>query len=187
MEIKQLANQAVDVSDWIRDEEFAEHPEGARDKALLYCPSSRPFDFLKANRRYLFKLSSHRYPDQFWMEILAYLLGAEMNVLLPPAFVAYDSKKKQSGALIEWFLEKISYTTLERLSPRDGVDAKRIIFMLDENHIPGGDYCQKYISNFDRKKGKEHNFQTVSQIFEDLNKRPPCYRMEELLGQDTSI
>ncbi len=45
MEIKQLANQAVDVSDWIRDEEFAEHPEGARDKALLYCPSSRPLIF----------------------------------------------------------------------------------------------------------------------------------------------
>ena len=121
------------------------------------------------------------------MEILAYLLGAEMNVLVPPAFVAYDSKKKQSGALIEWFLEKISDDTLERLFPRDGDDAEKIIFMLDENHIPGGDYCQKYISNLDRKKGKEHNFQTVSQIFEDINKEYTGIKMEKLLGKDASI
>jgi len=38
-----------------------------------------------------------------------------------------------------------------------------------EIYIPGGDYCQQYISNFDRKKGRQHNFQTVDEIFTDLS------------------
>jgi hypothetical protein len=75
-----------------------------------------------------------------------------MDISVPPAFVAYDSKKNQSGALIEWFLNPIP-------------------LLGDENYITGGDYCQRYIPNFDRKKGKQHNFETVSQIFEDLNKK----------------
>lgn len=39
MTIMQRCDQAVDISDWRRDQEFAEYPEGARDKTLLYCPS----------------------------------------------------------------------------------------------------------------------------------------------------
>src|SRR6266498_2244439 len=104
MEIIQPIDQPVNVTDWLQDEEFAQYPEGARDKTLLYCPNPSPFDFLKADHRYLFKRSSPRYPEQFWTEILAYRLGAHMDIDVPPAFVAYDSKKNQSGALIEWFL-----------------------------------------------------------------------------------
>ncbi len=156
MILVQSIDQAIDVSDWRRHEELGEYPEGARDKTLLYCPSSTPGDFLKAGHRYLFKRSSHRYPEQFWAEILAYRLGASMGIAVPPAFVAYDSKRNQSGALIEWFLEQI--TPLN-----------------DENYVPGGDYCQQYILDFDRKKGGQHNFETVSQIFEDLIKKYPYF------------
>jgi hypothetical protein len=39
MKFLQSSNQTIDVSDWRKDEEFAEYPEGARDKTLLYCPS----------------------------------------------------------------------------------------------------------------------------------------------------
>jgi len=150
--IMQHNNQVVDVSDWRRDEEHATYPEGARDKTLLYCPSLPPYNFLKKDRRYLFKRSSPRYPEQFWVEIIGYLIGIQMDIPVPPAFVAYDSKKNQSGALIEWFLNSIP-------------------LLGDENHIIGGDYCQQYISNFDRKKGEQHNFETVARIFEDLNKK----------------
>jgi len=158
METIQLTTQAVDVADWRRDEEFAEYPEGARDKTLLYCPLPKPYNFLKADHRYLFKRSSPRYPEQFWVEIIAYLLGIQMDILVPPAFVAYDSKQNQCGALIEWFLK-----TPGKLSR--------------ETYIPGGDYCQQYIPNFDRKKGTQHSFETVSQIFNDLTQRYPSFNI----------
>lgn len=148
----QSSHEAVDVVDWLRDEEFAEYPEGARDKTLLYCPSPSTYGFLRAGHRYVFKRSSRRYVEQFWMEIIAYRLGIQLGVLVPPAFVAYDSKKGQSGALIEWFLNQIDSFGFE-------------------DYVPGGDYCRQYIPDFHRKRGEEHNFETVVQIFEDLEKK----------------
>ena len=145
MTIKQQSNQPVDVTHWRRDEEFAQYPEGARDKSLLYCPTPAPYYFLKADHRYLFKLSSSRGLEQFWVEIFAYRLGIEMGIPVPPAFVAYDDNEKQCGALIEWFYDTAS-----------------------EDYIAGGDYCQQYIPGFDRKKGGQHNFETVAHIFQDL-------------------
>lgn len=162
MEI-QTTNQPINVTDWRRDEEFAQYPEGARDKTLLYCPEPAPYIFLKAGYRYLFKLSSPRHPEQFWAEIIAYRLGIEMDVDVPPAFVAYDSKTNQSGALIEWFLRPIG-------------------LLSSEDYIAGGDYCQQYIPDFDRKKGKKHNFETVRQIFEDLCKKYPSFHR---IGRNT--
>ncbi|OAI47688.1 hypothetical protein AYO45_05660 [Gammaproteobacteria bacterium SCGC AG-212-F23] len=152
----QATNQPIDIADWRRDEEFAQYPEGARDKTLLYCPRPAPYAFLKASHRYLFKLSSPRYPEQFWAEIIAYRLGIQMDVDVPPAFVAYDSITNQSGALIEWFLRPTS-------------------LLSSEDYTAGGDYCQQYIPSFDRKKGKQHNFKTVCQIFEDLCKKYPYF------------
>jgi hypothetical protein len=73
-----------------------------------------------------------------------------MHVPIPPAFVAYDNEN-QSAALIEWFLSST-----------------------DERYIAGGDYCQQAIPNFDRKKGKQHNFETVSEIFETLQRQQPA-------------
>ena len=155
IQLIQQPDQAINVFDWRRDEEFAEYPEGARDKTLLYCLLPAPYQYLKEGR-YLFKRSSPRYPEQFWVEILAYRIGIQMDISVPPAFVAYDSKQNQSGALIEWFLDPI----------------------LKESYIPGGDYCQQYIPRFDRKKGKQHNFETVSQIFIELNKKHPHFNTD---------
>jgi hypothetical protein len=149
MQIIQQPDQVIDIAKWQRDEEFAEYPEGARDKTLIYCPKPVPFSFLTAGHRYLFKLSNRRYVEQFWVEIFTYHLGLKMKIPVPPAFVAYDSRQKQAGALIEWFLNKSSHETF----------------------IPGGDYCQQYLPDFNRKKGTQHNFKTVSQIFEDINNK----------------
>lgn len=156
---EQAPQEAVDVADWLKDEEFAEYPEGAREKTLFYCPIPSPYQFLKGEHRYLFKRSSHRYPEQFWVEILAYRLGIQMGISVPPAFVAYDRKKNQSGALIEWFLESIT-------------------LFADEVFIPGGDYCQRYISGFDRKKGTQHNLETAFQIFKDLKESYPSSNLD---------
>lgn len=144
MELIQKINEVVDVSNWRVDDEFGDYPEGARDKSMIYCPNSS-YEFLIPGHRYLFKLSSRRYPEQFWIEIFAYRLGITMGVPVPPAFVAYDSGNEQAGALIEWFLKKPP-----------------------EDFIAGGDYCQEYILNFDRKKGKKHNFETIIKVFDDL-------------------
>ena len=162
MKFLQSSDQPVDVSSWRRDEEFAEYPEGARDKTLLYCPSPPPYDFLRKNHRYLFKRSSPKYAEQFWVEIIAYIIGNKMGIPVPSAFVAYDIEKNQSGALIEWFLE-------------------RVTLLGDEIYTPGGDYCQQYIPNFDRKKGKQHNFETISLIFNELGMSWKSYWAKTLL------
>jgi len=149
--------QAVDITAWRRDEEFAHYPEGARDKTLVYSPDKAPFSFLLLGHRYLFKRSSPRYPEHFWMEIIAYHLGLQMGVPVPKTFAGYDTKEGQSGALIEWFF-----------FPQRGT----------ETYIAGGDFCQQYIPNFDRKKGKQHNFETVAQIFADLKQKHPLFHAD---------
>lgn len=146
--------EAVDISQWEPHQEYGTYPEGARDKTLLYCPDPAPYPFLRPNHLYLFKQSSRRYLEQFWVEIFAYRLGIVMDVIVPPAFAGYQHKNRQSGALIEWFLET-------------GVDNQT------EEHILGGDYCQRYLPDFDRKTGRQHNFETVAQIFDDLTKNEP--------------
>lgn len=159
MKIIQSSNQPVDVTNWRRDERFTQYPEGARDKTLLYCSISASLEFLKPGHQYLFKYSSHRSLEQYWIEVLAYRLGCIMDIEIPPTFVAYDSHENKSGALIEWFLCAPSLFT-------------------HEIYIPGGDLSQQYIPDFDRKKGGKHNFQTTSQIFEDLNKKFPNTKID---------
>lgn len=144
--MKQHPDQAVDIASWKRHEEFTQYPEGARDKTFLYCLSPAPYNFLKPGHQYFFKLSSHRYPEQFWVEIFAYILSIKMGIEVPPTFVAYDSSRAgQCGALIEWFLKSA-----------------------EEKYIAGGDYCQQYFKNFDRKKGTQHSFEIIIEIFSDL-------------------
>lgn len=129
---------------WRPDEEFAVYPEGARDKSLLYSPDPAAHDFLVPNHRYLFKHSNSRYPDQFWTEIIAYRIGCMLGVAVPPAFVAWDSSSGVCGALIEWFLDY-----------PDGPD---------ERYVPGGDYMTRMIPGYERKKGRQHNFEHITAL-----------------------
>ncbi|MDP1615349.1 MAG: HipA domain-containing protein [Methylococcales bacterium] len=145
MEQTQNIDQPVNTTAWLQDEEHPRYPEGARDKALLYCPDRAPYPFLKTNHRYLYKRSSPKYPEQFWVEVLAYRLGAKMNIEVPPAFVAYNTDENTAAALIEWFLLSDS-----------------------ERSIPGGDFCQQQLPSFDRKKGKQHNVEMLQTIFREI-------------------
>ncbi len=159
MEKIQTKNEAIDVVNWPRDQDLATYPEGARDKTLLYCPSPAPLNCLTADFNYLFKESSRRAAEQYWVEIFAYRLGVQMRITVPPAFVAYDSKKMQSGALIEWFMNQPGLTN-------------------SEEYKAGGDLCQQYIPSFDRKKGKQHNFETITKIFSDLQHGEPGFQVD---------
>lgn len=99
--IKQKPSEVIDISTWQPDSEFDPYPKGARAKNAVFSPAKGAPSFIVPDHRYLFKHSSHRYPEQFWIEIIAYFVGNLMDVPVPPAFVAYDSKTQQSGALIE--------------------------------------------------------------------------------------
>lgn len=144
--IVQPVDMAIDIADWPGDDEFEIYPEGARDKSLLISPLNSGCAFLIPNHRYLFKHSFQKgnrcHPDQYWAEIIAYRIGCMLNIAVPPAFVAFDSRNNLSGALIEWFLNYPDQP--------------------EERRVPGGDIMVDMIPGYDRKKGKQHNFAAIA-------------------------
>lgn len=150
--IEQKMDEIIDIADWEIHPEYEVFPEGARDKSLLICPASPPFDFCLSGHRYLFKEAiksaknpgKPRYPDQYWAELIAFRIGRLMGLTLPPVFVAIDSTRDEPGTLNEWF---IGY-------PDSG----------DERYHSGGDYMQRRIPGYDREKGKQHNLATILEL-----------------------
>jgi hypothetical protein len=128
----------IDVTDWPEDPEHPRYPEGAREKSALFPPDIVPFDFIKPGRRYLFKLSDQRYPEQFWAETIAYVVGCLLDVEVPPAYIAEHRGRAVCGALIEWFF----------------VDG-------EQTFIAGGNRLQRLVPDYDRKLGTQHSFQLV--------------------------
>jgi hypothetical protein len=104
------------------------------------------FPFIRPSHRYLFKESVLRHPWQYWMEIIAYQIGCLAQVSVPPAYVAIDSKSNKSAALIEWFYG-------------NNVEKNMALVFID-----GGDLMTKSIPNYDLKKGKQHNFETIRDL-----------------------
>ncbi|WP_197329281.1 hypothetical protein [Ralstonia syzygii] len=133
-----IQSSVVDVTNWPKDPEHFRYPEGAREKAALFPPDPVPFDFVKAGRRYLFKLSDPRYPEQFWAEVIAHVVGCLLGVEVPPAYIAVDHDRRVCGALIEWFF----------------VDG-------EQSFIAGGNRLQRLVPDYDRNKGTDHSFQLV--------------------------
>jgi hypothetical protein len=130
--------EAINVSQWHPDEMYFNYPEGARSKTAFFPPIGLDLDFILPNRRYLYKRSVGRYPDQFWGEIVAYQIGCLLDLSVPPAFAAFDPEKGDCAALIEWFYED-----------------DRTIF------VSGGNYMQGMMPDYDRKRGTQHNFYNV--------------------------
>ena len=137
--ISTIQSAPIDVTNWIEDEIYFNYPEGARSKLAFFPPAEGTPEFINKKRRYLYKRSDKRYPDQFWGEVVAYQVGGLLGVDVPPAYVAVNGGKDgDCAALIEWFYE----------------DAKA-------QFIPGGQYMQRMMPDFDRKRGLQHNFQTI--------------------------
>ena len=142
----------IDVAGWKPDDYFATYPEGARDKRAFFPPENCELAFIRGNRRYLFKLSDKRYPEQFWGEIVASRIGHMIGVEVPPAYPAIDSNRGESAALIEWF------------------------YVDDETHfIPAGHYMQQMIAGFDMKTGSQHNFEEVRKLCRVLRRNVPNF------------
>lgn len=175
----QKNKQSIDIAGWQSEEQFNPYPVGARDKSLVISPNKFKCKilepkFLKPNFRYLYKESISRYPEQFWMEIFCYRFGNLLKIPVPPAHVAYDTTAGTCGALIEWFLK-------ESIAPRQ---FKNLYFLtpflkfLDQTFVirnsyievytPGGDILQRVIHEYDRKRGTQHNYETVARVSEAL-------------------
>lgn len=146
----QRRDQLVYVHDLNVDEDLYEgiFPKGARDKKALFTTDIVAFPFLIPNHRYLFKKSFDRYPWQFYMEVLSYLLGRLMGITVPPSFVGYDSYTGECGALIEWFY---NYPNESQCAYHDG-----------------GVYMKQLIDGYDLKYGEQHNFQSITVLMKTL-------------------
>lgn len=148
MSNRNLTNQVINISTWDPDDTYdGIFSKGAREKSVYFSPPSPPLSIIKPNWRYLYKKSSHRYPHQFWIEILAYrfslALPPENNIIIPPAHPAYQADEDQPyGALIEWFYDAA-----------------------DSSYFDGGIIVERFIPNFDRKKGTQHNLNTIIETF----------------------
>ncbi len=142
-----LPDSPIDVANWSEDEQWANYPEGARPKSAYFPPEELLPDFIKPERRYLFKRSQRRYPEQFWAEVAAYQIGCLLNVDVPPAYPAINSASGECAALIEWFYE----------------DGKALFEM-------GGHFMQQSIEGFDRVRGDQHNFHSINVLFRTLQR-----------------
>ena len=122
--------------------------DGSKPKNAYTCPGACQSIFLIPGSRYLLKRSRvpkglqpdepNPFAAQFWAEIVAYRVGYLSGVKVPPAFVAVSGA--QTGALIEWFHSDSSRMT------------------------PGTDEMEKFIPDYDRKKGLQHNLMTLQNV-----------------------
>ena len=142
-----LCNKPIVIDDWRQDDTYEGiYPKGARDKSAYFSPESIDKNCLKSSFRYLFKLSRSWCPWQFWGEIIAYRLGLIMGVEVPPSHIGmsnnYNPGKTTYGALIEWFYN----------------DKKDL-------YVEGGQIMIGIIKGYDRQKGAQHNFLSISHYF----------------------
>ena len=135
----------IDIATWREDEEFFRYPEGARVKRAVFPAGDGNLEFLRPERRHLFKKSRRAFPDQYWAEVVAYHVGSHLGIDVPPAYAAWDSRTGECGALIEWFY----------------VDGQAAF-------VPGGLFMQQFLKDYDRKVGRQHNFHTVRVVSRTL-------------------
>jgi hypothetical protein len=134
-----VVTDIVDITSWQKDDTYGGvHPFGSRDKGSVFSPVNPDYNFIKADHRYLFKESRDKFPWQFWIEVIAFNVGKLMNVVVPPAYVGYDSNTSTYAALIEWFYN----------------ERKQV-------HFHGGDIVINLIPDYDRHRGSQHNWLTI--------------------------
>ncbi len=129
----------IDVTDWQLDVNHGIFPIGARDKEMIWSPKEGVGSPFKANWPYLFKQSIVKYPDQYWTEVVAFIVGKHLGVEVPSVMPAVKNKNASQvicGALIEWFYDQKQ-------------DKEKL--------HPAGDFFKKLIHDFDDKEGKQHN------------------------------
>jgi hypothetical protein len=141
----QAPDKIVDVSPFLVDEAIV-YQEGARDKSSFkWDDRIQRNSFCVPSHLYMFKHSRKTYPEQFWVEIFAYHFGNIINVAVPRTFAAVDINTGIHGALIEWFYDD-----------------------KNDTYLRGGDIMQSLNPSYDRKKGKQHNFESIIKYCRNL-------------------
>lgn len=136
--------QLIDCSTWKVDQEYEIFPVGARDKTMLWAPSTGLHADLRQNWPYLFKQSIASYPDQFWTEVVAYIISQNMGVQVPTAYPSIrkiGGDQAVCGALIEWFYN---------------VETERFVH--------ASQYFQRLNPEFDNEMGTQHNLHDLAII-----------------------
>lgn len=163
--------QVIDVTGWFVDDTHGIFPIGARDKQMLWSPETA-IPGIKPNWPYLFKCSRTAYPDQFWMECIAYLIGNELGFDVPkalPARMTDAEGKVVCAALIEWFYD-----------PKT------------QSFAHAADFFQNLIDDFDNDKGTKHNLADLKKICQEFSSlvgltQPWQHWLTQLLLFDTLI
>lgn len=157
----------VQIDGWELDDRFSPYPEGSRDKYAVISPEVVEDDRIVPNHRYLVKFSNDRYPVQFWSEIIAEMLGTRMSVPVPRSLLTLDPKTKAPASLTEWFYGEAVEQYLQPTTPISATDNHQADLEpknVPHSHslyVPGSSYMAKYIPDYDMKKGKQHNIQTL--------------------------
>ncbi|GMQ45351.1 HipA domain-containing protein [Vibrio sp. 10N] len=131
--------KTIDVTEWNQDERSGIFPIGARDKQMLWAPEGVPAP-LRPHWPYLFKESIRAYPDQFWTEIIAFIISKHLGVDVPAAYpgVKEIDGELVGGALIEWMYEPEVCSL-----------------------VHAGDFLKQTIPDFDTDSGKQHNLKDM--------------------------
>lgn len=140
--------QVIDVTEWMVDEEHGIFPIGARDKQMIWSPEFDVQEGIKPDWPYLFKESISRYPDQYWTELVAYIVSKYLDVEVPRVFPAVINTEDGvvCGSLIEWFYD-----------------------VHTERFMHAGTYFKRLIPDFDEKTGKEHNLADMNMFIRGLS------------------
>lgn len=146
MKNQRCVNIVIDVTSWLRDEHHGIFPVGARDKEMLWSPDQTTELGIRAHWPYLFKESIQRYPDQYWTEIVAYIVAKHLNIDVPRAVPAVKTTENEvtCGSLIEWFYDE------------KNVNKERLVH--------AGNYFKELIPDFDEKTGRQHNLSDMNKI-----------------------
>ena len=102
--IRQDAKEIVDLNDW----ELEDNPfglQGNKPKRIFVCPPNPPHAFLIGGHRYLFKEPEDWRAPQIWSEVIAYELSRDLQIAVPPAFLARAPGNGSPGVLIEFFYD----------------------------------------------------------------------------------
>ncbi|KQY12715.1 HipA domain-containing protein [Rhizobium sp. Root482] len=147
--IRQQPDEIVDVADWMGDPDYPYYPEGKQPKRLLTSPTGELLPFLLPNHKYLFKTPSGWQQRQIWSELIAYELSRAVGPMVPPCFLAIDSREGQVGVLMEFFYGYENEPPLR--------------------FIPGSDFIHAWLSgDYDRRRGRPHSMRANLTIARSL-------------------
>ena len=133
--------------------------KGNRTKFVAY-PNPKTAPTRTRPYRYYWKESLHRYPLEFWSEVLAYHIGSTIGVEAPLTFPAtFLSTEAEPDPLLR--VGALSQSLVEPGAR--------------EELVHGGDLLSIIKPDYDRKKGVDHSVQLIMEALTRLLGNPSLY------------